>query len=328
MTTGFSSATFLDVNILDRTIVGLLPLVPKPIVRKFSSRYIAGDSIGDAVRVVRNLNSRGMMATVDVLGEFITRKDEAEATCRAYQEALRVIDQERLDSNVSIKLTSMGLLLDEEFCLELMKRLCQDASARGIFVRIDMEDSSCTDATLNVYQKLREAGFEKVGFVLQSYMRRSMDDIRRFLPLKPNVRVCKGIYIEPREIAYQEHKEINQNYIQMIDTLLENRCYVGIATHDDELVTAAYATIKRLGLARESYEFQMLLGVREELRQSIVDKRHRLRVYVPFGAEWYAYSVRRLKENPRLAGTIFKSLISRIAGTNGYAAASNQNEHG
>jgi proline dehydrogenase len=304
--------------------VGLLPLVPKPIVRRFSGRYIAGDSIRDAVRVIRGLNGRGMMATLDVLGEFITRKDEAEATCRAYEEALRVITDERLHSNISVKLTSMGLLLDFEFCLSLMERLCRDASARGVFVRLDMEDSKCTDATLEIYRRLRASGFERVGIVLQAYMRRSMDDIRNLLPEKPNVRVCKGIYIEPREIAWQEHDEINENFKLMVDTLLENGCYVGIATHDEELVDAGYATVKRLGLKGDQYEFQMLLGVREELRKSIVDKGHRLRVYVPFGAQWYAYSVRRLKENPRIAGYVFKNLFGKISGngTNGRASRS------
>jgi proline dehydrogenase len=309
----------LVVNLLDRAVVGLLPLVPKPIVRRFSSRYIAGDSIADAVRLIRGLNARGMMATLDVLGEFITRKDEAEATCRAYEEALRVITDERLDSNISVKLTSMGLLLDEDFCFSLMDRLCRDAAARGIFVRLDMEDSNCTDRTLQIYRKLRAAGFDHVGIVLQAYMRRSLGDIEGLLPLKPNVRVCKGIYIEPREIAYQEHDEINDNFKLMVDTLLANGCYTGIATHDDELVQAGYDTVKRLGLQKEKYEFQMLLGVREELRQSIVDQGHRLRVYVPYGAKWYAYSVRRLKENPRIAGYVFRNLLGKISGngTNG-----------
>lgn len=301
-------------NVLNRAIVGILPLVPKPVVRRFSSRYIAGENIGAAVHTIRDLNPRGMMATLDVLGEFITRRDEAEATCSAYEDALRAIKRERLDSNISVKLTSMGLLLDLDLCVSLLTRLATEAASLGIFVRIDMEDSNCTTRTLDVYRHLREHGISNIGIVLQAYMRRSMQDIEDLLPFKPNVRVCKGIYVEPKEIAYQESERVNENFALMVETLLSNGCYVGIATHDEKLVQAGYDSIRKLGLKREQYEFQMLLGVREDLRQSIIDAGHRLRVYVPFGASWYAYSVRRLKENPRIAGYVFKNLIGKISG--------------
>lgn len=299
-------------KLLDQAVVGLLPLVPKPVVRRFAGRYIAGDDIASAVVTVKDLGSRGMMATLDVLGEFITRLDEAEATCRAYEEALMVIERERLESNISVKLTAMGLLLDAEYCFGLIRRLCASAAARGNFVRIDMEDSACTTRTLDIYRRLRSEGVLNVGIVLQAYMRRSLDDIRDLLPLRPSVRVCKGIYVEPKEVAFQEHEEINRNFALMVDTLLENGCYVGIATHDDALVRAGRETVKRLGLSKSDYEFQMLLGVREDLRSSIVAAGHRLRVYVPYGAQWYAYSVRRLKENPRIAGYIFQNILRKF----------------
>jgi proline dehydrogenase len=297
------------VKLIDQAVVGLLPLVPKPVVRRFAGRYIAGDDIGSAIRSVQDLNGRGMMATLDVLGEFITRTDEAEATCRAYEEALLAIERERLDSNISVKLTAMGLLLDAEYCFGLVRRLCASAAARGNFVRIDMEDSSCTTRTLDIYRRLRGEGVDNVGVVLQAYMRRSMKDIADLLPLRPSVRVCKGIYVEPKEVAFQEHDEVNANFKLMVETLLGNGCYVGIATHDEELVQAGQLTVKKLGLRLTAYEFQMLLGVREELRGSIVKAGHRLRVYVPYGAQWYAYSVRRLKENPRIAGYVFQNIL-------------------
>jgi len=309
MTSRRAVCYIFGVKLIDRAVTGLLPFIPRPIVRRFSGRYIAGDNLAAAAQVVRDLNQRRMMATVDVLGEFITSLDEADATCRAYEEALLAIEKEGLDSNVSVKLTAMGLLLDGEHCYGLTKRLCLFAAARRNFVRIDMEDSSCTTRTLDVYRRLRGEGVDNVGIVLQAYMRRSLDDIRSLLPLEPNVRVCKGIYVEPREVAYQEPEKVNENYELMVDTLLSNGCYVGIATHDEKLVAAGYRIVKALKLPAQHYEFQMLLGVREALRQSIVDSGHRLRVYVPYGAQWYAYSVRRLKENPKLAGYVLKNIL-------------------
>lgn len=295
-------------SLFDRAVVGLLPLVPKPIVHQFSKRYIAGNDLAAAVATVRDLNARKMMATLDVLGEFISRPDEAEATARAYHEAVAAIRANGLDSNISIKLTSFGLLLDKELCFRLVDELVTAAGKVNMFVRLDMEDSPCTTDTLNMYRRLRER-HPNVGIVLQAYMRRSMDDIRELLPLKPNVRVCKGIYVEPRTVAYKDPGTINQNFALMVETLLANGCYVGIATHDEKLVWEGLRIVGKLSLPREAYEFQMLLGVDEELRQIIVDAGHRLRVYVPFGARWYAYSVRRLKENPAIAGHVMKRIL-------------------
>ncbi len=303
-------------NLLDRTIAGLLPIVPRPIVRRFSARYIAGDNLESALATVRDLNGRGMMVTLDVLGEFITRSEEATATAMAYDEALTAIHSGSYDSNISIKLTSFGLHVDPDLCHRLVENLVIRAAECGNFIRIDMEDSGCTTDTLNLYRRLREK-HDNVGVVLQAYLRRSMDDIESLLPLKPNVRVCKGIYVEPPELAFQDHDEINENYIRMIDRLLGAGCYVGIATHDEALVRAGFETVARLKLTRTQYEFQMLLGVTEGLRQSILDAGHRLRVYVPFGAQWYAYSVRRLKENPRIAGHVFRNLLSGFGGNGG-----------
>jgi proline dehydrogenase len=298
------------VNLIDQAVVGLLPLVPKPIVRRFSSRYIAGDDLASAVRTIRRLNGRRLMATVDVLGEFIHRLDEADATAAEYERVLEAIQSEGLDANISIKLTGLGLLLDREHGYRLVERLVLAAASRGNFVRIDMEDSACTTITLDLYRRLRAAGHDNVGIVLQAYLKRSLDDIEALLPLKPNVRVCKGIYVEPEAIAFKDAEEIRRNYRRMTERLLDAGCYVGMATHDPALVEAGRAIVKSRNLPPSAYEFQMLLGVAEEIRQSLIDAGHRLRVYVPYGAQWYAYSVRRLKENPRIAGYVFRNLMA------------------
>jgi proline dehydrogenase len=301
------------VNLFDQAVVGLLPLVPRPIVRRFSARYIAGDDIDAAVRTIRSLNDRRIMATVDVLGEFIHGLDQADATAAEYERVLGRIGEGGLDANISIKLTALGLLLDEAHCRRLVERLVTAAAARGNFVRIDMEDSACTTRTLDLYRRLRER-HDNVGVVLQAYMRRSLADIEALLPLRPSVRVCKGIYVEPESVAFREPEAIRKNYVDMVDRLFDAGCYVGLATHDELLVERCLATIRRRKLPREAYEFQMLLGVTEALRGRLVDAGHRLRVYVPYGAEWYAYSVRRLKENPKIAGYVFQNLL---AGRNG-----------
>jgi proline dehydrogenase len=300
----------VTVNLIDQAVVGLLPLVPRPIVRRFSSRYIAGDDLEAAVRCIRQLNARRLMATVDVLGEFINRLDEADATAAEYERVLAAIETGGLDSNISIKLTALGLLLDREHCYRLVERLVVAAAARRNFVRIDMEDSACTSVTLDCYRRLRAAGHDNVGVVLQAYLKRSLDDIQALLPLRPSVRVCKGIYVEPEAIAFKDPEEIRVNYRRMVETLLDAGCYVGMATHDPALVEAGKSIVRARNLPPPAYEFQMLLGVAEEIRQGLVDAGHRLRVYVPYGAQWYAYSVRRLKENPRIAGYVFRNLMA------------------
>ena len=295
---------------LDYILSRSLPFVPRPIVRRFSRPYIAGDTLDDAVRVVRALNDGGVMTTLDVLGESVTSRALAEGAVRDYGDALRRIRLERLDSNISIKLTQLGLKLDFEFCLEKVRALCRAAGELGNFVRLDMEDSSCTTATLDLYRRLRDEGLANLGVVLQAYMRRSLADVRA-LPAGANVRLCKGIYVEPREIAYKDRAVVNRNYVRLLEELLDRGFYVGIATHDEELVWQAADLVDRRRLPRQAYEFQMLLGVDRDLRSLIRKEGHRLRVYVPFGSHWYAYSLRRLKENPRIAGYVFLSLFGR-----------------
>jgi len=293
----------------DRLVATGLPLVPKPIVRHFSRRYIAGESVRDMVRSVEGLNAEGFLATVDILGEFSRAPERALASGEEY---LRIMDEvvaRGLKAKISVKLTQMGLKIDKELTYGIMERLVATAEAQNSFVRIDMEDATTTSDTLEIYERLREKFGNRVGPVIQAYLRRSLGDVRALVRHPVNVRLCKGIYIESREVAYKDPEIINENYSLLLEELLANGAYVGIATHDERLVFRAFQLIDRLGLTPDRYEFQMLLGVDEELRRIIRDAGHRLRVYVPFGAKWYAYSVRRLRENPALVGYVLKSLF-------------------
>ncbi len=299
-------------SVLDKAIVRVMPAVPKPVVRRISARYIAGTELEDACRVVRNLNTAGKMATIDVLGEEITRADEARAISRTYREVFDTISEQGLDSNVSVKLTGLGLKLDYGLCRENLELVLAAAAEHGNFVRIDMEDSSTTDDTLRLYRELREAGHDNVGIVLQACLRRTHDDIRALADLGLNVRLCKGIYVEPPEIAYQGFQEVRESFVTALDLLLDAGAYVGIATHDDWLVAEAQRALHARRLEPGQYEFQMLLGVRPAMGDTLVREGHRLRIYVPFGRQWYAYSMRRLQENPRLAGHIAFDTLGRL----------------
>ena len=304
--------------IVDRALVRLLPAVPKPVVRRISERYIAGEELDDALRVVRRLNAEGKMATIDVLGEEIASPDEARAIAAAYRDTFEALGREQLDSNVSIKPTALGLKLGYDLCRENLESVVAHAGERGNFVRIDMEDASTTDDTLRIYRELREGGHENVGIVLQARLKRTMDDVRELAELKPNVRLCKGIYLEPAEIAYSDFDAIRASFVEVLDTLWDAGCYVGVATHDEWLIEQARERIQQRGFAREDYEFQMLLGVRPALGDELVRHGYRLRIYTPFGRHWYAYSMRRLQENPKIAGYIAADTINRLLpGRNG-----------
>jgi proline dehydrogenase len=293
---------------IDSAIVRVLPAVPRPIVRRLSAPYIAGPGLDDAVRVVRRLNAEGKMATIDVLGEEVARASEANEIRSAYHRVLERIEQEGLDSNVSIKLTGLGLELDEELALLNLRAVVADAAARGNFVRIDMEDSSTTDATLRFYRELSAAGYGNAGVVLQACLRRTVADATGLA----NVRLCKGIYAEPLSIAFHDPDEIRGSYLAALDALLDAGAYVGIATHDEQLIRASLERIAARGLAPDQVEFQMLLGVRGSRGDELVRAGHRLRVYVPFGTHWYEYSLRRLQENPKIAGYVAADTLRRF----------------
>ncbi len=295
-------------SLFNRAIVATLQLVPRPLVRYFAGRYIAGDKLEDAVRVVKALNGRGICATIDILGEEVDDREEALAATQAYREVLAAIDAEKLDANVSLKPTMFGLKIDKAFCRENVSAICGEAKRYGNFVRVDMEDSSCTQDTIDLYYALREQ-HDNVGTVIQSYLRRSLADCAELAAARANLRLCKGIYNEPRELAYKDKAVINANFSILLDVLFSGGCYVGIATHDEKMVWEGLRAVYEYGLRRDQYEFQMLLGVDAKLRDIIVAAGHKLRVYVPFGTAWYPYSTRRLKENPHLAGQIFRNIF-------------------
>ena len=299
-------------SILDSALVRLLPAVPKPVVQMFSSRYIAGETLSDAVWCVHDLNTTGAMATLDVLGEEITREEETRAIAQAYRDVFVAIDEAALDSNVSVKLTALGLHLSYDLCRENLLEVVRTAAGFGNFVRIDMEDSSTTDETLRLYRELREDGHDNVGVVFQSRLRRTVDDVKALADLRPSVRLCKGIYLESSTIAFLDYEAVRANFLRCLDALLDAECYVGVATHDEWLIGESLARISQHGLGPLEYELQMLLGVREARRDELVAEGHRLRVYVPFGEQWYRYSLRRLQENPAMAGTIARATAGRV----------------
>jgi proline dehydrogenase len=306
------------VTVLDKALVNLLPAVPRPVVRRISSRYIAGTRLTDACHVVEKLNDAGKMATIDVLGEEITHADEARAIAHTYEDVFRTIAARELDANVSVKPTALGLSLGYDIFRANLEHVVQLAAVIGNFVRIDMEDSSTTDDTLRAYRELCETGHENVGVVLQACLRRTIDDIRSLAEPGLNIRLCKGIYVEPEEIAYTSFEEIRENFVRALEALLDVGAYVGIATHDDWLVAEGQRIVRRRGLEPAEYEFQMLLGVRPGLGDDVIAEGHRLRIYVPFGSQWYAYSLRRLQENPKIAGYIAADMLGRlIPGRNG-----------
>ncbi|MEZ5066508.1 MAG: proline dehydrogenase family protein [bacterium] len=296
-------------NALDRAVAGLVPRLPRPVVGLVAKRYIAGETLDSALATARSLNAANMSVTMDVLGENIRHLDEAARTVQLYQEVVERIHSSGVVGNVSVKLTHFGLKLSRDRCAENLRTLAATAERVGMFIRIDMEDSSTTSDTLGIFGDVREV-HPNVGVVIQAYLRRSESDVRELARTGARVRVCKGIYREPIDIAFHDPEEIRRSFLQLVEILLEGGSHVAIATHDEKLVEGAYRLLDRIGPSVQGrYEFQMLLGVREALRDEIVAKGHPLRVYVPFGEQWYAYSVRRLRENPAIAGHVFRALL-------------------
>jgi proline dehydrogenase len=303
-------------GLFQRAVVHTLPLVPRAAVGRVASRYVAGETLDEAVATVRRLNGRGAMATVDVLGEEVGERETARAAVDEYLRVLAAIEREGLDCNVSIKLTLLGLKIDRDFCRDNVAAVAEAAAERGNFVRLDMEDRTTTDDTLAIYREL-QARFGNLGAVLQAYMRRTLDDVERLPAEGANVRLCKGIYVEPRAVAWKGYDTVRHNFVAALDKLLARGVYAAIATHDEYLVCAARALLDRHRVPRDRYEFQMLLGVDEELGRILVDEGHRLRIYVPYGRDWYAYSMRRLRENPEIAGHVMRATLRRGAGADG-----------
>jgi proline dehydrogenase len=297
-------------TLFDWLVVRGLPLVPKAIVGRVASRYVAGETLDDALRQIETLAGEGAMATLDLLGEEVRERAKAEATAAEYERMLDAIAERGLPSNVSIKPTALGLKIDDGFFRDNLERVFAAARRHGNFVRIDMEDVTTTDATLAAYRDLQPR-YPNVGVVLQAYLRRTLADIDALPRAGANVRLCKGIYIEPRAHAYKAYETVRLNFLAALEKLLSRGVYTAIATHDEHLVCGALALVDRLRLPRDRYEFQMLLGVEPELRRILLAEGHRLRVYVPYGRDWYPYSTRRLRENPQVARHVLRAFLSR-----------------
>lgn len=296
-------------NPLHNLIVETVKIMPKSIIYLFAKKYIAGKTLADGVKVAKELNTKKIKATMDVLGESVTKKEDAIDFVNQFLELLDTIENEKIDANISTKPTQFGLNIDFDFCLEQYEKIIERAKKYNNFVRIDMEDSSTTDSIIKLYTILHEKYPKNVGIVVQAYLHRTFNDVCEMNKIQTNYRLCKGIYIEPKEIAFKAKDEIRDNFIKNLTQMFDDGCYVGIATHDKPIIDRAYEIIKKRNIAKDKYEFQMLFGVTEKLRQEIVNKGDKMRVYVPFGSQWYFYAIRRLQENPQVAWTMFKSFL-------------------
>ncbi len=301
---------------LSKIIANILPHMPKKLVWVFSKRYIAGETIEEGLLAAKLLNEKNILVTIDLLGEFITTLEEAEENKAQYLNIINRFTSENVRGSFSLKPTMFGLLINKEACYNYIHEIVKLAAEKKSFIRIDMEDSQCVDAEFEIYKKLKAVFPENVGLVLQAYLRRTFSDIKKFKEINTNehpvnFRLCKGIYVEAEKVAFTGYQEIRDNYLEDLDYMLQNKMYAAIATHDKYLVENAIKLIGKYNIPKTMYEFQMLYGVTPELRQSIVDQGHTMRVYVPYGKHWFNYSTRRLKENPKMASDIIKALFVR-----------------
>lgn len=298
-------------SVVDKAIAGWVRVIPRPLVKRISRRYIAGEALEDAIATIRAFDIEGCVATVDVLGETSNDKAAAAEKLREYEMVLDVLEEHGLKSGISVKLTGLGLLFDEGVCRANLEEIIQHAATKNRFVRVDMEGSSFTVTTVQIVLDMHKR-YENTGAVIQAYLRRSLRDVVRLVEAGVSVRLCKGIYDEPRRIAYKDFHTVRQHYVVLLEELLRGGVYVGIATHDEHLVLHALQLIHQLEVPEDRYEFQMLLGVDEELRNVLVEDGHKVRVYVPFGREWYEYSTRRLQENPRIARYVAEDVVRGV----------------
>jgi len=298
----------------NRLIANILPYFPKKFVWIFSKPYVSGEKAEDAIEVSKEFNSQNMLVTLDVLGEFIETLEEAEANKQQYLDLIDLSEANKIKGNYSVKPTSFGLLIDKEVCYQYIREIVKKVATYNNFLRIDMEDSSCIDLEIELFRRLKKEFPANVGLVFQAYMKRTLDDIKGLMDLNSddhtlNYRLCKGIYVEPAEIAFKKYEVVNENFLKDLEYMFANKVYAAIATHDKPLIEGSYELIDKYNVPKDMYEFQMLYGVTPRLRQSIVDKGHTMRIYVPFGKEWFGYSTRRLKENPKMASHIIKAIF-------------------
>ena len=306
------TATAPQTSLFERAVAGLVPFVPQPLARHFAKPYVAGETLADALRVAAELRAQSLGATFDILGEAVVDEATATAASSAYLETLDALHSGGLDTNVSVKPSALGSLLSWELCHLNVARVVERAEKLGGFVRIDMEDATTADATLALYRELRAQGHERLGIVLQSRLWRSAADVEALAPLRPNVRLCKGVYLEPPQVAMQEREAIRLSFSKLLRRLLHHGCQVAIATHDEALVVDALDALAEHGIGPDHFEFQLLLGVRSDLAQ-VLARDHTVRVYVPFGSDSYAYAQRRLRENPQIAGYVAREALRSLA---------------
>jgi proline dehydrogenase len=278
--------------------------------KKLTTRFIAGETIDEATAAIREINAKGCSASFDHLNEGVQSVDGTEAEVREYLSVLAKIDETGINSNVSIKLTQFGLEIDPELAYRNARRIVEEAVRRGNFVRVDMEGSNVTQVTLDVFKRLRsEFGLNDVGIVLQSYLYRTMEDARELLKIPARIRLCKGAYDEPAEVAYPNKKDVDDNYVRVMQLLLASGTYHGIATHDPKMIDATVDFAQREGISKEAFEFQMLYGIRRDLQEQLARDGYRMRVYVPYGKHWYPYFMRRLAERPANIWFVMKNFL-------------------
>jgi proline dehydrogenase len=298
---------------LNNVIVSIVRIMPEKLVWIFSKKYIAGKMLSDALQVTKDFNSRNIRTTIDLLGEYLTRLEKINQYKKEYLSLIKVTSEYNLDNSYSLKPSMFGLLIDEEICYSNVRDLVEKAASNGKFIRIDMEDSSCIVKEIDLYKKLHSEFPQNVGIVLQAYMKRTVadiDDLARLQPLgSVNIRICKGIYNEPAGIAFKKMHEINSNFLAALEQMFRNNIYAGIATHDKLLIEGAIELIKKYKVSNDRFEFQMLYGVTPEMGNKIRSMGYNLRVYVPYGQDWFNYSTRRLKENPGMVFHIIKALF-------------------
>ncbi len=301
---------------LNKLIANILPYMPKKLVWVFSRRYIAGETVEEGLLASKLLNQQNIEVTIDLLGEFIKTLEEAETNKEQYLQIIERFTSEKVVGNFSLKPTMFGLLIDKDACYRYIREVIAFAALKNSFVRIDMEDSQCVDLEIELFRKLQKEFPKHVGLVVQAYLHRTLSDLEGLKDLNSentplNFRLCKGIYIEPEKIAYKKYDEVRKHFLEDLEFMFKNKMVAGIATHDRYLVENAYKLIEKYQVPENRFEFQMLYGVTPELRQSIIDRGHKMRVYVPFGKQWFNYSTRRLKENPKVASHIIKALFVR-----------------
>jgi proline dehydrogenase len=276
----------------------------------FARRFIAGETLDEAIAAARTIQAAGMLITLDQLGESVRNASEAAAATRVYLNVIDRIAESGIERNISLKLTQLGLDIDRATCVDNLRKILEKAGALGFFVRIDMENSPYTDVTLGIFETLWQHDHRNIGVVLQSALRRSEEDARRVNALGAQVRLVKGAYKEPRAVAYQQKHEVDNAFVQITEVLLKDGVYPAIATHDEKMIRATNDIAARLGIAKDKYEFQMLYGIRRDLQSSLVAQGYRMRIYIPFGPEWFPYFMRRLGERPANVGWVIKGIVA------------------